>query len=203
MPRSGSRKYWRYLFVVATLGASLSVLALLNALLRFDTGASYTASSVGLSSQYVLAGYLGMFFAIAILPIPDYVLVPVFGYLCLSGTFDPAATFLTCLAGAVLPIEYVAGRLAARPMLLKALPLVRKAEEDVKVADDWLAEHGKFSVFISTFIPFFYSLTSFAAGTLKMGAVAFLVDSAGRKEDEDFVGEEFPLYELQEWADEG
>jgi len=28
------------------------------------------------------------------------------------------------------------------------------------------------------------------------------VESAGRQEDQDFVGEEFPLYELQEWADE-
>jgi len=29
------------------------------------------------------------------------------------------------------------------------------------------------------------------------------IDSVGRKQDEDFVGEEFPLYELQEWAKEG
>jgi hypothetical protein len=28
------------------------------------------------------------------------------------------------------------------------------------------------------------------------------IDSVERKEDEDFVGEEFPLYELQQWADE-
>lgn len=28
------------------------------------------------------------------------------------------------------------------------------------------------------------------------------IESVGRTEDEDFVGEEFPLYELQEWADE-
>jgi hypothetical protein len=28
------------------------------------------------------------------------------------------------------------------------------------------------------------------------------IDSVERKEDEDFVGEEFPLYELQQWANE-
>ena len=28
------------------------------------------------------------------------------------------------------------------------------------------------------------------------------VESVERKQDEDFVGEEFPLYELQEWAEE-
>ena len=157
---------------------SVSVLAMLNAYLRIDQAATYTPASSGLSSQYVLAGYLGMFFAIAILPIPDYVLVPVFGYLCLLGTFDPVLTFLDCLAGAVLPIEYVSGRLVARPVLMRALPFLRKAKEDVKVAEDWVIDHGKFSIFISTFIPFFYSLSSFAAGTLKMGAVEFLADSA-------------------------
>lgn len=29
------------------------------------------------------------------------------------------------------------------------------------------------------------------------------IDGVGRKQDEDFLGEEFPLYELQEWAKEG
>jgi len=28
------------------------------------------------------------------------------------------------------------------------------------------------------------------------------IDGVVRKEDEDFVGEEFPLYELQQWAEE-
>ena len=157
---------------------SVSVLALLNAYLRIDQAATYSLTSSGLSSQYIIAGYLGMFFAIAILPIPDYVLVPVFGYLCFLGTFDPVLTFLDCLVGAVLPIEYVSGRLVARPVLMRALPFLRKAKEDVKVAEDWVIDHGKFSIFISTFIPFFYSLSSFAAGTLNMGAVEFLADSA-------------------------
>jgi len=28
------------------------------------------------------------------------------------------------------------------------------------------------------------------------------IESVRRSEDEDFVGEEFPLYELQQWAEE-
>lgn len=32
--------------------------------------------------------------------------------------------------------------------------------------------------------------------------VELRVESVQRKQDEDFVGEEFPLYELQQWAEE-
>jgi len=33
-------------------------------------------------------------------------------------------------------------------------------------------------------------------------AVNLRIESVQRSEDEDFVGEEFPLYELQQWAEE-
>ncbi|HUH99411.1 MAG TPA: VTT domain-containing protein, partial [Nitrososphaerales archaeon] len=42
-------------------------------------------------------------------------------------------------------------------------------------ADRWVLRHGKFSVFISTFVPFFYSAVCLVAGTLRMRAVPFLL----------------------------
>lgn len=175
---SHSRRYTHYLFVTSTLVILVSILALLNAYFRFNTVSSYSVTPGGVSSQLLFAGYLGMFFSIAVLPVPDYVLVPVYGYLSSIGIFSPFTTFLVCLAGAVFPVEYACGRLVARPLLLKALSFFRMSEKEIKVADDWLVEHGKFSIFVSTFIPFFYSVASLAAGTLRMGAVPFLADSA-------------------------
>jgi membrane protein DedA with SNARE-associated domain len=119
-----------------------------------------------------------MFISLAFLPIPDYLLVPAYGYLSLIGVFNPYTTFLVCLVAAILPIEYVPGRFAGRPLLLKGLSYIHIYEKDIEAADKWLAEHGRFSIFISTFIPYLYSVTSLAAGTLKMNAVAFLLASS-------------------------
>jgi membrane protein DedA with SNARE-associated domain len=170
------RKYGHYLFVISILIIFLSVLALLNAYFHLINVSSYNINQEGVSSPFLLA-YLGMFISIAFLPLPDYFLVPAYGYLSLMGIFNPYYTFLVCLVGAVFPIEYVCGRLAARPLLLKVLSLLRISEKDIEEADKWLVEHGIFSIFISTFIPFFYSVISLAAGILKMKSVAFLLSS--------------------------
>lgn len=171
------RKYGHYLFVISVLVILMSVLALVNAYFHFNTMTSYNIIQEGVSSSYLLAGYIGMFFTIWISPIPDYVLVPVYGYLSSIGIFNPFATFLVCLIGAILPIEYLSGRLAARPLLLKGLSYLRITEKDIEMADKWLVEHGKFSIFIATFIPFFYSVTSLASGTLKMNPASFFLTS--------------------------
>jgi len=176
--RRGLHRYWHYLFVVSILTMALSVLALLNASFRFNELSLYGVGQGGLSSSVLTAGYLGMFFSMAILPIPDYILVPAYGYLCSLGVFNPLTTFLVCLVGAVFPLEYVCGRFAARPLLLKGLSFLRITENDIEVAESWLVDHGKFSIFISTFIPFFYTVAALAAGTLKMKSVPFLGASA-------------------------
>lgn len=173
--RGRMRKYAHYLFITAALVIVLSALALLNAYFRFYNVSSYSTSQQGVSSSIALAGYLGMFLTMWISPIPDYVLVPVYGYLSAIGLFNPYTTFVVCVIAAILPIEYAAGRLAARALLLKVLSYIRITEKDIEVADKWLINHGKFSIFISTFIPFFYSVASLAAGTLKMNWVAFIL----------------------------
>jgi membrane protein DedA with SNARE-associated domain len=171
-------KYWHYLFVISILIVLLSVLALLNAYFHLINVSSYNINDKGVSSPFLLVGYLGMFINLAISPVPDYFLVPAYGFLSSIGLFNPYYTFLVCLLGALFPIEYACGRLAARPLLLKALSVLRISEKNIEMADKWLLEHGKFSIFISTFIPFFYSVTSLAAGTLKMNSVAFFLSSS-------------------------
>jgi membrane protein DedA with SNARE-associated domain len=168
-------KYWHYLFVISIFIVLLSVLALLNAYYHFTNVSSYDINQQGVSSS---ADYLGMFISMAILPIPDYILVPAYGSLSAVGILNPFATFLVCLAGALFPIEYFCGRFAARSLLLKGLSLMRISEKDIEVADKWLVDHGHFSIFISTFIPFFYTVASLAAGTLKMKPGRFFLASA-------------------------
>jgi len=168
-------KNWHYLFVGSLLTMLTCALALTNASFNLFDVSSYAPGS--LSVSFLLAGYLGLFLTVGISPIPDCVLVPVYGYLSAIGAFDPYATFLVCLAAAVLPIEYAAGRFAGRPLLLKALSYFRITERDIEVADRWLVNHGKFSIFTATFIPFFYSVACLAAGTLKMRAAPFLLMS--------------------------
>jgi membrane protein DedA with SNARE-associated domain len=174
----GPHKYWHYLFVISIFIISLSVLALLNAYFHLFNVSSYDINREGGSSPFLLAGYLSMFISVAILPVPDYVLVPAYGYLSSIGLFNPYSTFLVCLVGALFPIEYACGRLVAKPLMLKVLSLLRISEKNLETADKWLVEHGKFSIFLSTFIPFFYSVASLAAGTLKMNVVEFFLSSS-------------------------
>lgn len=152
-------------------------MALLNADFNFVNVSSYSLNQESLPWPFSIAGYLGMFMSIWISPVPDYVLVPAYGFLSATGIFNPYTTFLVCLAAALFPIEYAAGRLVPRPLLLKGLRYVHISENDIQQSDGWIAEHGHFSIFISTFIPFFYSVSSLAAGTLKMKADVFLLAS--------------------------
>ena len=174
---SGRSKYERYLFVTSLLVMPVSVLGLLNGYFHFYNLSSYSANQEGISSTYVVAGYLGMFLSILISPIPDYILVPIYGYLSSMGIFSPFTTFLVCLIAAFVSIEFFSGKYAARPLLMKALSFVHVTENDLKVADKWLMEHGHFSIFIATFIPFFYSVAALASGTLKMKTMVFLLAS--------------------------
>ncbi|HEY3419004.1 MAG TPA: DedA family protein [Methanomassiliicoccales archaeon] len=119
-----------------------------------------------------------MFLSIAFLPIPDYILLPAFGYLSSIGLFDAYLTFLVCFIAAVLPIGYLPGRFVGRPLLLKGLAYLRISENSLDSAERRLKEHGRFSVFISTFIPFAYTVSSVAAGLLKMNVIDFMASSA-------------------------
>jgi membrane protein DedA with SNARE-associated domain len=170
-------KYWHYLFVISILTVFVSSLALINGYFHLVNVSPYGTNREDLSSLFLLSGYLGMFLTITFSPVPDYILVPAFGYLASIGVFNPYYTFLLCILGSLFPIEYVCGRFAARPLMMKALSFMRISEKKLETTDKWLEEHGPFSIFISTFIPFFYSIASLAAGTLKMNAAEFFLSS--------------------------
>ena len=171
----GPHKYWHYLFVISVLTVLLSVLALVNAYFHLITISPYSTNQHDASLTFLASGYLGMFLSITFSPVPDYFLVPAYGYLSTIGVFNPYYTFIICLVGGLFPIEYVCGRFAARPLLMKVLSFMRISEKNLEKTDKWLMEHGKFSIFISTFIPFFYSAVSLAAGTLKMNIAEFFL----------------------------
>ena len=175
---AGPHKYWHYLFIIAVLTVLLSVLALMNAYFHLITVSPYNTIQRDPSSTFLVSGYVGVFLSLAFSPIPDYFLVPAYGYLSTIGVFNPYYIFILCLVGALFPIEYICGRFAARPLLKKVLSFLRISEKNLEKTDKWLIEHGKFSIFISTFIPFFYSAASLAAGTLKMKATEFFLSSA-------------------------
>lgn len=164
-------KYWHYLFVASGLAILASFLALLNAYLHLNNASFYT----GISSSLLVAGYVGMFLTMFASPIPDYILVPIYGYLSSVGVFNPFITFLVCMFASVVPIPFLAGKFAGRPLLLRGLSYLHITDKDIKMADDWLLEHGTFSIFTSTFIPFFYTVASLAAGTLKMRTTSFML----------------------------
>lgn len=171
-----ARRLGSYLFIVSLIVIILASLALLNAYYHFVNISSYNIEPSGRSS-ILFASYAGMFISIALSPIPDYFLMLAYGSLSSIGIFDPYITFLVCLIAAVLPIEYLAGRLAGRPLMFKVVSYSGFSEKGIKTAEGWLEEHGGFAIFIATFVPFFYSVVALVAGTLKMNMVKFLMAS--------------------------
>ncbi len=126
--------------------------------------------SFGIFEPIYLLGYVGMFIIVAFAPLPDYVIVPFYGYLAFAGLFNVYVTLLVSVSAmtSLSLVEYFAGRYAGRALLLKALGYFKIHEEDVMLADLWIEKHGTFSIFISTFIPYIKTVIALAAGTLKM-----------------------------------
>lgn len=170
-------KYWHYGLIVSTSTIALSLFGLLNGYFHFFDVGSYTRSNHEIPFSNLFAGYFGVFISIFVLPIPDYVLIPLYGYLSSIGIFNPFTVFLATLVGAIIPLEYAAGRFAGRPLLLRFLSYFGIRERDIGVTDTWLQEHGKFSIFMATFIPYFYTAASLAAGTLKMKFYPYMITS--------------------------
>ncbi len=167
-------KYWHYTFVGSIGFMALSSMGIINGYLRFINLHSYYQSSITVPYQNLLGGYVGIFI-LRLLPIPDFITLPLIGYLSSAGLFNPFIAFIAALGGAVVPFEYFAGRLAARPILMRSLRVLRISEEKLEIAEGWILKHGPFSVFASTFVPYFYSAVALAAGTLRMKIVPYFV----------------------------
>jgi hypothetical protein len=88
--------------------------------------------------------------------------------------------------------------------LCKSQSLWETAEEvDQQALTRWVFRCPNCKAVLSTIPDFSASARSFPAPAVKAAVTRDVrIDSVERKEDEDFVGEEFPLAELQEWASE-
>jgi membrane protein DedA with SNARE-associated domain len=104
-------KNWHYLFVGSLLTIVTSSLALANGSFHIVDISSYSPTS--LSVSLLLAGYLGMFLTVWISPIPDYILIPVYGYLSAIGAFNPYTAFF-CDCRGRHPPDRVCGRKVRR-----------------------------------------------------------------------------------------
>ncbi|MGC8561628.1 MAG: DedA family protein [Thermoplasmata archaeon] len=169
-------KNWHYTLTTAVVVLAVAVMGILNGYIRFINISSYSHLNVSIPFPHLLGGYIGIFI-IRLLPIPDFITLPVIGYLSSIGIFNPEIALLAALAGAVVPFEYFAGRYAARPVLLKSIKWAGVKEENIKIAEDWIISHGPFSIFISTFIPYFYSAVALAAGILRMKFIPYFLST--------------------------
>ncbi|MCY0851222.1 MAG: DedA family protein [Thermoplasma acidophilum] len=172
-------KYAYYGFIFSILILFAAVIALTNAYLHYVNISSYYSYEKRILAPFSLTGYEGMFFVVAFAPLPDYLIIPFYGYLSSIGEFNVFAAFSVSVMAMLfeMGIEYAGGRLAGRAILLKALSYFKITENDLEVADKWIRDHGPFSIFVATFIPYFKNVTSIAAGTLKMNAPWFFLSN--------------------------
>ncbi|EQB69457.1 DedA family protein [Cuniculiplasma divulgatum] len=169
--RSNLNRYYLYAETLLIVFIILSSLDIANGYFHYiSIDINLKNVSFGAFEPIYKLGYLGMFIIIAFGPLPDDILVPFYGYLAFVGLFNVYATlFVSVLAMLFVSlIEYLSGRFAGRELLLKALSKIKIREKDINKADDWIATHGTFSIFISTFIPYGKVLFALGAGILKM-----------------------------------
>jgi len=172
------QRYLSYIFVISILLLCVAAFALSNSLLHFiriDPAALRREAQIFAPANG--GGYLAFAIIITFAPVPDYVLLPFYGYLASLGEFNIyllAAISSLSMTGLSL-LEYLAGRLAGRRLVLSILSKAGIRERDINYADEWIAKHGVFSMFLSTFIPYLKNAISVAAGTLRMNMPDFVL----------------------------
>ncbi len=173
-------EYFYYIATIAIIGIVISTIGITNSYFHYLNYENYYSSEVKVFSPFYYLGYLGIFIIIAFAPPPDYLIVPFYGYLAALSYFNVYLVFIVSVIAMMflIAIEYFGGRFAGRPLLLRVLSHVDITEKDISVADDWISNHGIFSIFVATFVPYFKNVTSLAAGTLKMNSAKFFATNA-------------------------
>ncbi len=176
--RQNQRKYEMYAIVILIMFIALSTIGILNGYFHFIVNnINLKHISFGIFEPVYHLGYTGMFIIVAFFPLPDYIVVPFYGYLSVAGLFNVYITLLVSVSSMVFlsMVEYLGGRYAGRTLLLKGLAVFRIHEKDLKLADNWIEKHGTFSIFISTFVPYIKIIIAVAGGTLKMNIKNFVL----------------------------
>lgn len=165
------RKILRYLMVLFLVLVVFSVFVLLEDYLNF-------LPLSALSSKHVLQtvgglhylGYLGFLLLMILSPLPDYVLVTLYGYLSALDKFNPVFLLLIASFSMTLYLQslVLAARYGGRPALLKFLKYFRVSEQRLATSENWVQRHGAMAVFAFTFIPFLQIGLALTCGLLKM-----------------------------------
>jgi membrane protein DedA with SNARE-associated domain len=170
-------KYLHYGMVLSLTAIVLSILILSNISFHFlpsDIISAHTEDIV-FGPFYVL-GYTGFFILTMFSPLPDYIIVPFYGYLASIGLFNPYILFVISVLAMTLlmQMEFFAGKYGGRPLLLKVLKYFGVKEREMAVAERWIDRHGTFSVFVFTFIPYVKTAMALTSGLLKMRSLNYL-----------------------------
>ena len=170
-------KYLHYGMVLSLTAIVLSILILSNISFHFlpsDIISAHTEDIV-FGPFYVL-GYTGFFILTMFSPLPDYIIVPFYGYLASIGLFNPYILFIISVLAMTLlmQMEFFAGKYGGRPLLLKVLKYFGVKEREMAVAERWIDRHGTFSVFVFTFIPYVKTAMALTSGLLKMRSLNYL-----------------------------
>ncbi|OWP55263.1 MAG: hypothetical protein B2I17_09675 [Thermoplasmatales archaeon B_DKE] len=174
-------KYLHYGMVISLTAIVLSILLMTNIAFHFlpsDLISAHTEKVV--FGPFFVLGYTGFFILTMFSPLPDYIIIPFYGYLAALGLFNPYLLFVVSVFAMTLlmQMEFFAGKYGGRPLLLKVLKYFGVKEKQMAVAEDWIDRHGTFSVFAFTFVPYVKTAMALTSGLLKMRSLNYLIANA-------------------------
>ncbi len=171
-------KYLHYGMVLSLTAIVLSILILSNISFHFLPADIISAHTEDIMfGPFYALGYTGFFILTMFSPLPDYIIVPFYGYLASIGLFNPYILFVISVLAMTLlmQMEFFAGKYGGRPLLLRVLKYFGVKEREMAVAEKWIDRHGSFSVFIFTFIPYVKTAMALTSGLLKMRSLNYLI----------------------------
>lgn len=116
-------------------------------------------------------------------PIPSELIMPLAGFVAARGDLNIVLAILVGTAGSVvgaLPWYYAGalfGRDRIKRMAGKHGRWMTVAPEDIDLASDWFARHGRAAVFFGRLVPAIRTLISIPAGIVRMPLLPFLLYS--------------------------
>ena len=176
-----SGRYDRYLRLMLLFSIAVFVSSITIVTLKYFNALTYL-SSLSISDQYLhdlfgSDGYVSYLVVFILSPIPDYLLLPIAGYLSFLGIFNPWAIYIVSTVSMTLFMQaiYYSTRIGGRPLLVKFLKYFRISEKRLEGSDMWIQKHGAMSVFAFTFVPYLTIAMSLASGLFNMNVWKFFL----------------------------
>ena len=124
-------------------------------------------------------GYAGVFILTAmesmVLPMPTEILMPLVGFLVVSGKFNLLTVIILSALGALFGslISYWIGQNFGRKLILKYGKYLLLDESHMVWTEKWFKKKGEKTVLISRFLPIVKHIISIPAGMGKMNPIKF------------------------------